>query len=97
MSSNEKMQSIRLIEGSDLSISAALAKYNIPRGTYCGRKQELKTMGTKGLEDNRPHRARTWNQLLHQQVDNVREYATFYPELSCRQISLYITDNEGFT
>jgi hypothetical protein len=54
-------------------------------------------MGTKGLEDNKPHRARSWSQLLPQQVDKVLEYATFYPELSCREISLYITDNEGFS
>lgn len=99
MSRNEKVEFIRLIEGSDLSISTALAKYNIPPSTYYRWKQKLKTMGTKGLEDNKPHRARTWNQLLPQQVDvdKVLEYATFYPELSCRQISLYITDNEGFS
>jgi len=54
-------------------------------------------MGTRGLEDNKPHRARTWNQLLPRQVDNILEYATFYPELSCREISLYITDNDGFS
>jgi putative transposase len=91
------MEFIRLIEGSGLSISTALANCNIARSTYYRWKQKLKTMGTKGLEDNKPHRARTWNQLLPQQVDKVLEYATFYPELSCREISLYITDNEGFS
>ena len=54
-------------------------------------------MGTKGLEDNKPHRAKTWNQLLPHQVDKILEYASFYPELSCREISLYITDNDGFS
>ena len=34
MSRNEKMEFIRLIKGSYLSISAALAKYNIPRSTF---------------------------------------------------------------
>jgi len=82
MSRNEKVQFIRLIEGSDLSISAALAKYNIPPSTYYRWKQKLKTMGTKGLEDNKPHRARTWNQLLPQQVDKVP--ARFWPG-SCEQ------------
>ena len=97
MSRNEKMKFIRLIEGSDLSISDALSKYDIPRSTYYRWKRNLKTMGTKGLEDNKPHRARTWNQLLPHQVDMILEYATFYPELSSRQISLYITDNAGFS
>ena len=91
------MEFIRLIEGSDPSILAALAKCNIPRSTYYRWKQKLRTTGTKGLEDNKPLRARTRNQLLPQEVDKVLEYATFYPELSCREISLYITDNEGFS
>jgi len=97
MSRTEKMKFIRLIEGSDLSISDALARYEVPRSSYYRWKRNLKTMGTKGLEDNRPHRARTWNQLLPHEVDNILEYATFYPELSCREISLYITDNDGFS
>lgn len=97
MSRLGKMKFIRLIEGADMSISDALAKYDVPRSTYYRWKRNLKVMGTKGLEDNRPHRARTWNQLLPHQVDKILEYATFYPELSCREIGLYITDNEGFS
>lgn len=97
MSNTEKMKFIRLIEGSDLTISDALAQYDVPRSTYYRWKRNLKTMGTKGLEDNKPHRARTWNQLLPHQLDKILEYATFYPELSCREISLYITDNDGFS
>jgi ACT domain-containing protein len=34
MSCSEKMKFIRLIEGSDLSTSDALAKYDVPRSTY---------------------------------------------------------------
>ena len=97
MSRNEKMKFIRLIEGSDLNISDALAKYDVPRSTYYRWKRNLKNMGFKGLQDNKPHRARTWNQLLSHQVDKILEYATFYPELSSREISLYITDNAGFS
>jgi transposase InsO family protein len=91
------MKFIRLIEGSDLTISDALAKYDVPRSTYYRWKRKLKAMGTKGLEDNKLHRARTWNQLLPHQLDKILEYVTFYPELSCREISLYITDNDGFS
>lgn len=97
MSRNDKMNFIRLIEGSDLSISQALARYDVPRSTYYRWKRKLKKTGLQGLQDNKPHRARTWNQLLPWQVDKVLEYATFYPELSCREIGLYITDNDGFS
>jgi putative transposase len=97
MSRNDKMKFIRLIEGSDLNISESLGKYDVPRSTYYRWKRNLKTMGIKGLEDNKPHCARTWNQLLPHQVDKILEYATFYPELSCREVSFYITDAEGFS
>jgi transposase InsO family protein len=97
MSGPEKLKFIRLIEGSDLSISDALANYDVPRSTYYRWKRNLKTMGTRGLQDNKPHRARTWNQLLPHQLDKILEYATFYPELSCRELSLHITDNDGFS
>jgi len=97
MSGAEKLKFIRLIEGSGLSTSDALAKYDVPQSTYYRWKRKLKTMGTKGLQNNKPHRARTWNQLLPRQLDKILEYATFYPELSCREISLHITDNDGFS
>ena len=87
MSRNDKMKFIRLIEGSQLSISDALGSYDVPRSTYYRWKRRLKTIGIKGLEDNKPHRARTWNQLLPWQVDKVLEYATFYPELSWRKMA----------
>lgn len=97
MSKQEKMKFIRLVEGSDLSISKALQRYDVPRSTYYRWKGKLRTQGIKGLQDNKPQRSRTWNQLLPWQVDKILEYATFYPECSCREISLYITDNEGFS
>ena len=97
MSRTEKMKFIRLIEGAEMSISDALAQYDVPRSTYYRWKRNLKNMGTRGLEDNKPHRTRTWNQLLPHQVDKILEYSTFYSELSCREIGLYITDNDGFS
>jgi putative transposase len=97
VSRNEKLKFIRLIERSQMSISDALARYDVPRRSYYRWKRKLKTLGRQGLEDDKPHRARTWNQLLPWQVDKVLEYATFFPELSCREISLYITDREGFS
>ncbi len=97
MSKNDKMEFIRLIEGSQLCISEALAKYDVPRSTYYRWKRRLRTQGIKGLADNKPYRVRTWNQLLSWQIDKILEYATFNPEYSIREISFYITANEGFS
>jgi len=92
MSRNDKMNFIRLIEGSELCISDALAKYDVPRSTYYRWKRKLRNQGIKGLQDNKPYRARTWNQILPWQIDTILEYATFNPEYSSREIrdkSLY--------
>jgi len=97
MSRNDKMKFIRLIEGSDLSISQALAKYDVPRSSYYRWKRKLKSQGLNGLKDNKPCRARSWNQILPWQLDKILEYATFNPELSSREISLNITDSEHFS
>jgi len=97
MSRNDKMKFIRLIEGSELGTSDALARYDVPRSTYYRWKRKLRNQGIKGLQDNKPYRARTWNQLLPWQIDKILEYATFDPEYSSREIGLYITDNEGFS
>ena len=82
MSRNEKMKFIRLIEGADVSISGALNRFDIPRSTYYRWKRQLRTQGIQGLEDNKPHKARTWNQLLPEQRDRILEYATLYSEYS---------------
>jgi transposase InsO family protein len=97
MSRNDKLKFLRLIEGSELSASAALKKYDIPRSTYYRWKRRMKSQGMQGLEDNRPYRARTWNQLLPKELDTIYEYALQCPELSSREISLYITDTEDFS
>ncbi|UCC44976.1 MAG: IS3 family transposase [Candidatus Zixiibacteriota bacterium] len=97
MSRDQKLDILRLIESSSLNISEALMKCDIPRSTYYRWKRNFKAMGRMGLQDNRPCRGRSWNQLLDGQVDTVLEYATLYPELSSREISLYITDNEQFS
>ena len=97
MSRNDKMKFIRLIEGSELNISDALSKYDVPRSTYYRWKRKLKSQGINGLKDNRPYRKRTWNQILPWQTDKILEYATFNPEMSSREISLNITDREHFS
>lgn len=97
MSRNDKMKFIRLIEGSELNICDALSKYDVPRSTYYRWKRKLKSHGINGLKDNKPYRARTWNQILPWQTDRILEYATLNPEMSSREISLNITDREHFS
>jgi transposase InsO family protein len=97
MNKSEKMDIIRQVESSGLIITQALKKLDMPRSTYYRWKHKLRTMGIHGLRDNKPYRARTWNQLLPHQEDEILKTAHTNPEWSSRHISLYITDNAGFS
>ena len=97
MSKDQKMDIIRSIESSGLSISQALKKLDMPRSTYYRWKHKLRTMGLQGLKDNRPHRTRTWNQLLPYEDDTILEVTYANPDWPSRQICLYVTDNAGFS
>ena len=97
MSQDEKMDIIRQVESSGLSITQALKKLDMPRSTYYRWKRKLRTMGLQGLRDRKPYRARTWNQLLPHQEDTILQTAYAHLEWSSRQISLYITDNAGYS
>ncbi len=97
MSRDKKMDIIRNVESSGLSISQALKKLDMPRSTYYRWKQKLRTMGLQGLKDNKPHRARTWNQLLPHEDDTILEVAYANPDWPSRQICLYLTDEGNFS
>ena len=80
MSKDQKMDMIRTVESSGLSISQALKTLDMPRSTYYRWKHKLRTIGLQGLKDNKPHRARTWNQLLTHEDDTILEVAYANPD-----------------
>jgi putative transposase len=97
MSQTEKMENLRWIMSADLPAVKALQLLDLPRSTYYRWRQKWRRMGQQGLQDLRPQRIGSWNTLLPMQTDKILEYATFHPEWSCREISLYITDHEGIS
>jgi transposase InsO family protein len=97
MKSQDKLEVIRLVESSGLSVAKTLNGYELPRSTYYRWKRRLKTYGTIGLKDSTPKRSRIWNQLTPEEDGTILEVALLNPEWSSRQVSLHIADNRGFS
>jgi len=97
MSKHDKIEIIRLVESSLMSRSRTLDKYGIPKATYYGWMSRLKKYGMQGLVDNKPRRARQWNQITPEEEQAIIEIALVNPEWSSREVALYVTDNKGFS
>jgi putative transposase len=46
---------------------------------------------------NKRHRKRPWNRITAEEDDQILAAARTFPEFSSRQLSVWITDNEGFS
>ena len=53
--------------------------------------------GQQGLEDDAGGGNPPWNRLTSQEIDSVLSAAREMPELSCRQLAAWTTDNQGFS
>jgi transposase InsO family protein len=96
MSTQEKMEMLRVAMGSDASVGRTLGALDLPKSTYYRWRNKWRRMGLLGLRDTRPKRCGCWNKLLHDQQTKIIDIATCNPDWPCRQICFHITDHEGF-
>lgn len=97
MSSNEKMEMLRVAMGSNGSIRKTLDALDLPKSTYYRWRHKWRQMGLMGLRDTRPKRSGSWNTLTPDQQSKIIDIAALNLDWPCRQISFYITDYEGFS
>jgi len=60
---SEKLEIIRLVEGSHLPAKRTLEKLGVPRSTFRRWYASWQAFGEAGLKDRRPHPGRAWNQI----------------------------------
>ena len=85
------------MEDSGFTITEALKKLDIPRSTYYRWRAKFKRMGTIGLKNKKPVPKKQWNAITESEEERILELANDNPEMSSRELSFWITDNENFT
>jgi len=98
---SEKVEIIRLVEESKLSVRLTLAELDIPRSTLtCCTSynwyNKFLDNGYDGLADVKPRPKRIWSRIPDSERDRVRQIALERPELTPRELAWHITDSEKY-
>ena len=94
MSAAEKADLLSEVASSPLPKRKVLRELGIPKSTYY---RWLRRQDHQGLEDQPGGGKPAWNRLTFQEVRYVLSAARQMPELSCRQLAAWTTDNQGFS
>ena len=94
MSVPEKAEVVTKVSSSPLPKRKVLRELGIPKSTYY---RWLRRQDQQGLEDRPGGDQPPWNRLTIQEERSVLLSAREMPELSCRQLAAWITDNQGFS
>lgn len=92
----EKMEIIRLVEGSELSVKRTLAELGVNRSTFYAWYRRYAAGGYDALAPHRPAPRRFWNRIPEPEKERIVRVALDHPERSPRELAWYITDHEGY-
>jgi putative transposase len=87
MSAGDKANILAQVEKRTKGKRQALRELGIPKSNYYRWRQRRGDFG---------NRERPWNRVTPQEEDKILAVARESPELSSRQLSVWLTDNEGF-
>ena len=92
----EKMEFIRLVEGSDLPARQTLRQLGVPPSTFYGWYKRFLDDGVDGLEDKKPRRRCHWNRIPSKVREDVLELALERTDLSPRELACLFTDQRRY-
>ena len=92
----EKMEIIRLVEGTDLPVRATLRQLGVARSTFYGWYQRYLEAGFEGLQDKQPARRAGWNRIPKRIKDQVLELALDRTDLSPRELACRFTEERRY-
>ena len=88
----ERMEIIRLVEGSDLSVTQTLEELGVPQSTFYRWYKGYREAGYDGLADRKPGPRQFWNRIPDEVREHVVEVALDHPEHSPREVAWSMTD-----
>ena len=92
----EKLEIIRLVEGSDLPIRTTLSRLGVSRASFYRWYRSYVKHGADGLAPKPSTRRQFWNRIPDPERERVVEIALEKPEMSARELAFWISDNKGF-
>ena len=92
----EKLEIIRLVERSHLSVRRTLDKLGIPKTTFYRWYDRYLAFGLSGLEDRSSGPGRIWNRIPDDIREQIVDLALEEPELSPRELAVTFTDTKGY-
>ena len=93
---SDKLEIIRLGEGSHLPVKRTLDQLGVSRPTFYRWYDRYLQRGEAGLEDRKPHPGRVWNRIPDDVRKAMLEMALARPELSPRELAVTFTDTEKY-
>jgi transposase InsO family protein len=93
---SEKLEIIRLVEQSALSVRRTLEPLDIPRATFYRWYERYRGGGPEALNDRSPRPDRVWNRIPDPQRQRIIELALDEPALSPRELAVRFTDTENY-
>lgn len=91
----EKLEIIRLVERSHLSVRRTLEKLGVSRPSFYRWYDRYRRFGNAGLEDHRAGPRRVWNRIPETVRGQVLDLALEQPELSPRELAVTFTDTKA--
>ena len=92
----EKMEIIRMVEGSDLPVKRTLEELQVNRSSFYEWYRRYRADGYDGLALKPPKPRRFWNRIPEPEKEQVVAIALEHPEQSPRQLAWFITDTQGY-
>jgi putative transposase len=93
---SEKLEIIRLVEQSHLSLRRTLGQIGIPRATFYRWYDLYQTGGPDALEDRSSRPGRVWNRIPDDIRDRILQLALDEADLSPRELAVRFTDTQSY-